>query len=77
MTEAAVRVALRIAARGSILYGSEPSPGVDGQGNITLVWHFPPMEVRVRDDGFVNWYCNGQGNEGWSAYNAARPPWGG
>lgn len=63
----------KIVREGTLRYGSEPLLE-ERSGWNDLLWNLPHerMEIRVRDDGKINWYRTSSdrstGNEGWSRY---------
>ena len=79
------RVLNEIIRDGFSRYGVLPELLIHSQEDyISISWNLPEekMEVRVRQDGKINWYyqrpdrCGG--NEGWSSYRPALPsltPW--
>jgi len=81
MTRESLYVGFRVAARGSLICGSEPQVRYSPDDFILLNWRTDTihLEVRVRDDGMINWYCTrdgtATGNEGWSRFDPSRPPW--
>lgn len=81
MTRTSLKRASLLASEGTLIYGTEPTVGCDGEGNITLLWvaRGVRMEMRVRDDGKINWYRvdenRATGNEGWSRHSPLNMPW--
>lgn len=80
MTLAALRMMPRyadtVAEAGIKHYGTFPDVNLFHvpDGWVALKWALDDekMEIRVRNDGKINWYCtcfgDGSGNEGWSTY---------
>jgi len=75
-----------IADAGIAYYGFLPEISLHDvpNGIVSLTWARPAekMEIRVRVDGLINWYCaceiDASGNEGWSRFEPDHPnrsPW--